>query len=408
MSAFHLFFFLLFLSCSVRAQDFSSYEKPLSMGLFSEKLNDSVSLEITLPKELKNQSGKEYPIIYLLDRQLSSNYAYNLSTIDYLSTLQWMPNSIVVGITFSYKNRNSWTVPNESGGKADDFIFFIEKELNNELKKKYPISNFNLLIGHSRTAIFSSYALSTRPDFFNGIIASSVSNFDFGDEWQQKQFEAFLNKIPSSSHKYYYYFSVGEKAYGDLHEPSVDTLNAYLNSKKLPANLEWNYSKHQIAHELTPGVTVGKALSDIFKAYGKRIDVCFDLAKGSISQVPWNDFDALYSKISSELGFKIEPDELFFNSVASEYYNDYDGIYGENNLGFTLEILLKAIEKYPKDYSYYSWIGEIYVRLKECDKGEDYLNKAIELLNKDKTVSKFDRKTYRNEIEALKKMNELP
>lgn len=402
MTKYYIFFLLLIVSCTVKAQEFSSYEKPIEISLYSKALNDTVSLEITLPKELQNQTSTAYPIIYLLDRQLYENYKYNLFTIDYLSTLQWMPKAIVVGITFSRKNRTSWTVPNESGGKADDLILFIEKELKNELKKKYPVANFNLLIGHSRTAIFSSYALSKNPEFFNGAIASSVSNFDFGDNLQQKQFEDFLNKIGSNTHKYYYYFSVGEKSYGDLHESAVDTLYSYLNSKKLPDNLEWEYYKYQIAHELTPGVTVSIALSSIFKDYGRRIDLCFDIAKGSRNEVPWNEYRGLYSSISSELGFKIEPSELFFNSIASDYYNNYEGIYGDNNLNFTLEILLKAIEKYPNDFSYYSWIGEIYLTLKEFDEGERYLNKAIELLNKDKSIPETDRAYYLKEIEALK------
>ena len=402
MRTYCIFFLLLIVTCSTKAQEFSSYEKPIETSLYSQALNDSVSLEITLPKELKNQTGKEYPIIYLLDRQLSNNYKYNLYTIDYLSTLQWMPNAIVIGITFSNKNRNSWTVPNASGGKADNLILFIENELNNELREKYPISNFNLLIGHSRTAIFSSYALSKSPEFFNGTIASSVSNFDFGDNEQHKQFELFLNKIVSSSHKYYYYFSVGEKSYGDLHESAVDTLNTYLNAKKLPKNLEWKYYKHKIAHDLTPGVTVGNALSEIFKDYGRRIELCFDLAKGSRNKVPWNDFLDLYSSLSSELGFKIQPSELFFNSIASEYYNDYDSIYGDNHLDFTLEILLKAIEEFPNDFEYNSWIGEIYIIRKEIEKGEHYLNKAIEQINNDKSVSELDRINYLKEIEALK------
>lgn len=403
MKTYYIFFILLIITNFAKAQEFSSYEKPIETSLYSDALNDSVSLEITLPKGLKNHANTKYPIIYLLDKQLKSNYKYNLCTIDYLSTLRWMPEAIVVGITFPWKSRNSWTNPNMSGGQADDLILFLEKELNNELKIKYPISNFNLLIGHSRTAIFASYALSKSPDFFNGAIANSVSNFDFGDKQQQERFEVFLNKIPSSSHKYYYYFSVGEQSYGDLHESAVDSLNAYLNSKELPQNLEWKYYKHQVAHDLTPGVTVSNALSEIFKDYGRRIDLCFDLAKDSRNKVPWDDFIDLYSSISYELGFKIQPSELFFNSIASEYYNDYDGIYGVNHLDFTLEILLKAIETYPNDFSYYSWIGEIYMTRKKFKKGRHYLNKAIELINKDKSISEFDRMNYLEEIEALNK-----
>lgn len=393
---------LLIITYSARAQEFSSYEQPFIKNMFSKALNDSVSLEITLPKELYSQTGKEYPIVYLLDRQLTNNYKYNLYTIDYLSTLNWIPDVIVVGIPFSNKNRNSWTTPNKSGGKADDLIYFIEKELNNELKINYPISNFNLLIGHSRTAIFSSYALSKSPDFFNGTIASSVSNFDFGDSIQQKQFDDFLNKISLSPHKYYYYCSTGETSYGDLHEPSVDTLCAYLNTNKVPDNLEWKCYKFHITHQLTPGLTVGNALSEIFKDYGRIIYACFDLAKGSCDKVPWRDYLDLYSSISTELGYKFEPDELFFNSIASEYYNDYDYIYKESNLDFCLEILIKAIEKYPENYDYFSWIGEIYFTLGETEKGDYYLDKAIELIEYDTSLSESDRINYIEEVSALK------
>lgn len=403
MRTYCIFFLLLILTCSVKAQEFSSYDKPIETSLYSEALKDSVSIEIVLPKDLRVQTSTEYPVIYLLDRQLRNNYKYNLYTIDYLSTLQSMPEAIVIGVTFNRTNRIPWTLPNASGGKADDLISFLTNELNNELKNSYPISKFNLLIGHSRTAIFSSYALSKRPDFFNATIASSVSNFDFGDRFQQDQFETFLNNIDTSSHKYYYYFSVGESTYGDLHESAVDTLNSFLNSRELPKTLEWKYYKYKVAHDVTPGLTVNRSLSEIFKEYGRRIDLCFKLAKDSTHKVPWNDYLKIYESISIDLGFNVQPSELFFNSIASEYYNDYDGNYGKNNLNFALEILLKAIETYPNDYGYYAWIGEIYITLNEYEKGEHYLNKAIELINKDKSVSEFDRINYLIEIEELKK-----
>ncbi len=399
----YILFFVLLLTSAVNAQEFSSYNKPIATQIYSEALKDTVSIEITLPKSLAKQTNTAYPILYLLDRQLQNNYAYNLYTIDYLSTLQWMPEAIVIGISFPWKNRNSWTNPNITGGQADDFIQFLEKELNNELKKNYLIADFNLLIGHSRTAIFSSYALTKSPDFFNGTIANSVANFDFGDKNQQAQFEDFLQAIPLRSHKYFYFFSVGEHAYGDLHETAVDTLNAYLIARKLPKNLEWKFYKHQVAHDVTPGVTVSNALSQIFKDYGRRIDLCFALAKQSRNKVPRDEFHEIYESLSVELGFTIQPSELFFNSIAAEYYNDYDGIYGQNRLNFTLEILQKALEKYPEDYSYYSWIGEIYYTQQNYKRGEQYLNKAIELIKADDSISEAERTNYLDEIETFKK-----
>jgi predicted alpha/beta superfamily hydrolase len=218
----------LLCTCSSIAQGFNSYNKPIKQTHYSNSLMDSVSLEITLPKSILNNDGTLYPVIYLLDRQLKSNYLYNLQTIDYLSNLGRMPKVIIVGITFNHENRAAWTNTDKPKGRANQLISYLTNQLNDSLSTNFPLANFNLLIGHSRTAIFSSYALSKRPDFFNGAIASSPSNFDFGDKIHQHQFELFLKKIDTNTRKSYYYFSVGESTYGDAHEIYVESLNNYL------------------------------------------------------------------------------------------------------------------------------------------------------------------------------------
>ena len=288
-------FFLMLSACISSAQKYTSYSNAIALNLYSEALRDSVNIDIFVPNDIEEKASSEFPVIYLLDKQLNQNYQYNIATIDYLSTLQWMPKAVVVGISFPWKVRDKWTTPNASGGNADDLISFMENELNAYLKNLYTISNFNLLIGHSRTAIFSSYALSKKPYFFNGAIASSVSNFDFGNEYQKEVFDNFLKTIPSFANTFFYYYSVGELAYGDLHEPAVDTLNAYLESISLPSNFQWKNYKHKVAHKLTPGVTVSTALSDIFKDYGIRINQCFDIAKASPNTFPEEEFTNYYS-----------------------------------------------------------------------------------------------------------------
>jgi len=114
-----------------------------------------------------------------------------------------MPECIVVGITFNQRNRNLWTSPNKNGGKTDDLIDFITNELDSLLKSRYRLANFNLLIGHSRTAILSAYALSKRYDYFNGSIACSAAYFEFGDEYQKKIRDQFTDSISFASHKYF-------------------------------------------------------------------------------------------------------------------------------------------------------------------------------------------------------------
>lgn len=386
-----------------QSQEFMSYKTAIEKSIFSNSLNDSVEIEISFPEGISGSEGISYPVIYLLDKQSEINFRYNLRTIDYLTTMGAMPKSIVVGILFNWHNRDKWTNPNASGGRADDLITFLTEELQEELKIYSP-SSFNLLVGHSRTAIFSSYALSKRPDFFNGAIASSVANFDFGDKLQQDQFEHFISSIDSSSHKYFFYFSVGEELYGDLHEESVDSLNAYLQRTILPANFQWEYYKYKVGHMLTPGLTVNRSLAQIFTEYGNRVEKCFTILNNPIyaDSIPWAKYLNVYETISKDLGYRVQPSDFFYNSIASGYYNDYDGIFKENNLLLTLEILLKAIDSYPNDYSYCAWVAEIYFDLDDEIKGEYFMNAALELINNDSSLSEETRMELVEEVNQLK------
>jgi len=79
---FTIFFFPLW----AQAQVYASYEKPIALKLYSQNLEDSVEIELCLPKGMAANTKSEFPIIYLLDRQLQNNYQYNLATIDYLNT----------------------------------------------------------------------------------------------------------------------------------------------------------------------------------------------------------------------------------------------------------------------------------------------------------------------------------
>lgn len=394
---------ILLLPFCFQGQNYQSYNKAIKQSFYSKNLKDSVHIELIIPKNIKNNVNK-YPVIYLLDKQLQTNYRYNLHTIDYLTTMQNMPESVIVGIDFSRKNRGSWTNPNKTKGKADDLILFITSELQKELKNKYPISNFKLLIGHSRTAIFSAYALSKRFDFFNGAISSSVANFDFGDEYQKQTFDTFTSSISSSSHNYFFYFSTGEKKYGDLHEASVDSLYEYLKNKALPVILDWQFYKHKTDHMTTPALTVARSLAEVFKRYGNKIQRCFDIVNNPIyaNKVPWKEYEDVFASVSKDLGFAIKFRETFFNSIGSAYYNDYFNLFKENKLQFTLEILLKAIETYPNNYDYFSWVAEIYYDLKDFEKGNKYIDISLSLIKKNASLTHEEKKKLSKEVFLLK------
>ena len=393
---------LIFLFGISYGQQATCYAKSKIIKVYSISLKDSVSIELTLPLNYENEDN--LPVIYVLDMQNSMNYKYNLSTIDYLSYFSVMPRSIVVGIEFNYKNRIPWTSPNLEGGKADDFSEFIINELDSLIGITEKRTDFNVLIGHSRTAIFAQYALSKYYNFFNASIASCTAYFDFDKENQKNEFEKFIMKSGELGSKRFLIYSSGTKINGDLHENSVDKFHYFIENKELQGNIKTLYIKENNDHNSVPGLTVNRGLNFIFKDYQScywKIDNLLN-SIDDIKVFPWDKIDEIYSKATLDLGFKITYDELFFNSIGSRFYFGEE----ENSKELAIEVLEKAIENYPMDFGYYYWVGEVYLELNRDELAEGFLIKALQIIEENKALSakiKTDEREYINEL--LKKVN---
>lgn len=145
------------------------------MRMYVTGIKDSLRMEVFLPREAELAPDRKYPVIFLFDRQNRSNYLYNLQTIDYLTGFANMPPAVLVGIGFPSEVRTKWTLPNNAKGKADSLLAYLFGPFRKQLGKICKLAEFNLLMGHSRTAMLSSYALAAFPDQVNAVIAASNS-----------------------------------------------------------------------------------------------------------------------------------------------------------------------------------------------------------------------------------------
>lgn len=343
---------------------------------FNENLKDTLQLEVHLPKDYILAENSHFPLIILMDSQNEINHRYNLNTIDYLTGLGAMPGCIVASIGLENQWRALWTIPKAEGGLGDELLDFITTELHGHLSKQYRMSDAHFIVGHSRTAIFGMYALAKRSDYFTGCIASSAAYFDGGSEVQKKVFDDFIKENKKSKVKKYFYFSAGTAFYGDGHEPFCDELNAYLSKALEGSNVEWAYIKEDADHFTIPGLTVNRALNNIFRGYRSALQSCFDeLKKPENAQaVAWDKFNAIYTRASQNAGYEILPDLTFYFSLASAYSNDYEGLFKENSTEFTLQMLLQGEKKYPRVCEILDWIKEIYAEQNNA-KANDYEEK---------------------------------
>jgi hypothetical protein len=398
-----IFVFCVFQGTLVFCQAPSSYDAPIDTVLYSSQLKDSVAIQIIAPSVLHYSKDITYPVIFLLDKQNDINYQYNLQTIDYLTTLNAMPASIIVGITFDNRTRNKWTTPNVSGGKADDLVNFMFGDIYGLLNSQFPVANFTTLIGHSRTAIFSSYAFSKYHPIIHAVVASSTANFDFGDKYTQVLFEDLLKTVEKTPTQYFLTYSSGTDFQLDYHETSVDSFTNYLGKASVPANLTIQHIKEPVDHFVIPGLTVGRALSNIYESYRTAAILSLNLiqTQQQNDSVPWSQYLSFYNEQSLHYGFTISPDLLFYNSIASSYAADYNGVFKEKSATLALDVLLKCAAYYPFEYGTHLWISEIYLELKNYPLAIEYAEKSKALLKADSLIGVDDKMLIAEEIEAF-------
>src|SRR4030095_8283131 len=123
-----------------------------------------------------------YAVMYMTDGD--AHIGHTGSTIEFLARNGRMPELIVVGITNTDRTRDltpthvKTTNPNgalqfPTSGGGDKFLKFIETELIPEIEKRYRVSPYRVLAGHSLGGLFAIHAMVSRPELFNSYIAVS-------------------------------------------------------------------------------------------------------------------------------------------------------------------------------------------------------------------------------------------
>ena len=154
----------------------------LADSLYSKVLGESRTIYIQFPEAYNPESKQKYPVAFILDGEIqlpTLNVVHNSYSGGYF------PEMILIGIA-NDKNRirdlTTSTVTNLYGmpfdgesGKAESFTKFIETELIPFVEKKYPVTNYRTLIGHSYGGLFTVYTLIHHPELFANYLAIDPS-----------------------------------------------------------------------------------------------------------------------------------------------------------------------------------------------------------------------------------------
>lgn len=218
--------------------------KPFILGVVDEiqskELSEKRILNVYLPEGYHQTDTTKYPVIYLLDGSADEDFIHIVGLVQF-NSFEWInqvPKSIVVGIA-TVDRRRDFTFPTTivedkkaypTTGHSDQFILFLEKELQPFIASKYKTNNYKTIIGQSLGGLLATEVLLKKPALFNKYIIVSPSLWwDNGSLFNQNSIlltERFNQPTDV-------YIGVGKEGLTPTKIPRVMEVDANLLSEKL-------------------------------------------------------------------------------------------------------------------------------------------------------------------------------
>ena len=337
--------------------------------LHSEILKDDRKIAIYRPPVLKEFPDNVPPVIYVLDGELTTDLVR--AHVGYFTEI-WkeLPPIMVVGIENKedHSNRTSDLTPTKSqlgnGGRADDFMRFMEKELIPVVEKDHKQRPYRVLVGASLAGLFAVHSLLNH-SLFDAFIASSPTL-----AWNRSAIMNDLSsKLDAINSKKTLFFCVGNE--GGKYLAHATTLDSLLSKKNLPT------LRHRFVHypDETHGTAPLKGYYEgfklIFKVGAEDLDV-------PLEQITYKTIEDYYSDWTSIFGFPMKPREFVINEYG------YKFLYGTKQVDKALDFFQMNIRNYPKSANTYDSYAEALLAKGDKEKALINYQRALELDPKNK------------------------
>jgi len=246
MNKFALAFLLLFsaLLHSQKNRSKPAESRPFVLGVIDEiqskELNEKRTLNIYLPEGYNAEADTKYPVIYLLDGSADEDFIHITGLVQF-NSFEWVnqvPKSIVVGIA-TVDRRRDFTFPTTiekdktrfpTTGHSDQFIAFIEKELQPFIDKRYKTTESKTIIGQSLGGLLETEILHKKPFLFNKYVIVSPSLW-----WDNGSLLNLNSEILTKNvkHPTEIYIAVGKEGLTPTEIPRVMEVDANLLAEKI-------------------------------------------------------------------------------------------------------------------------------------------------------------------------------
>lgn len=366
--------FILF-TATLFAQNYERYKKLKDTTIHSKNLGFGKKISVTVPIEWQNGIKNNFPLIIVFDKQNKRSHNYIINTIDYLTSTEQMPSSVIISVESEQRYRYNETQykTSDPNGLALENEKFIFEELIPLAEKDYKASKFRILIGHSRYGYFITAVFTSRINDVNGVISMSPfffqKNIDLTDSVRK------MSNLSYTSKKYYR-FGIGNDYPEDF--ARMDSVikksvpNPFLDIK--------GYRFKAADHNTTPGLVINTALYDLFEEWSG-----IQAEYSSNKQKDLSIKKSLEQKIISGYGTKLNFSIGVLNGKGWFFYN-------EKQYDKAIQAWQILMDSYPNFSQGFLYIIQAQIQLKQ-----NYLQ----------TVKKFKTSLVNSELYTEKEKQEL-
>jgi hypothetical protein len=333
--------------------------------IHSNILNEDRLLWIHLPKEYED-TGLAYPFLILLYVDLYNYFTDAVSITEKLGETGEIPPVIIVGVANTNRYRDLLPYPTRwapEGGKAGDFLRFLEEELIPYVDKNYRTKEFRILAAPQASAVFSLYSLINRPHLFDATIAQNPFMNPENAEKLYPMAEEFFSTASTLRHLFYVTCEKNDRPQ-DLEY--IERF-AQLPGVKATEGFRFVLDIREPTGYFIPPLPFTTALRTLFRGYQLPDEFHADSLQ---------DILDYYGKRSADYGFPVDPPEHMLTFEGDE-------LLQRGKTQQALDVFTYQLGLYPKSLNALFRLGETYRGIGDYKTARQYYQKFLDIRSTD-------------------------
>jgi predicted alpha/beta superfamily hydrolase/thioredoxin-like negative regulator of GroEL len=333
--------------------------------IHSHILEEDRLLFVHLPGDYED-TQLAYPALYLLWADIYNYFADAAIITEKLGSTGEIPPVIIIGVANTNRYRDLLPVKTRDrgeGGGSDNFLRFFEEELIPHIDKTYRTKNFRILAGPQAGAIFSLYALITKPGLFQAVLSENPFMNPENAEFLYPRAESFFKQASSLKGFLYVRCEKDERSRDLEYAQGL----ARLLESETPEGFRFQVEFTEPSGYFIPPLPFREGLRMLFS--GHKLPDTFQTNS-------LKDIISYYEKRSEEYGFEVDipPHLLTFEG---------DKLNGRGKTREALEVFEYMLHQNLKSLNALWRLGETYRGMGELEKARDHYKRFLEIRNTD-------------------------